>query len=99
MVDVERVRVVAAKLLEHLGHGQEALDPGLLQDDADAAAELGTSLTGVVSEDRDLAAGASPTTFEDLDRGRLPATFGPIRANTSPRSRVRSTPATASVPR
>jgi hypothetical protein len=80
VLDPSRRRVQAREVLERLAHGEVGVGAAALQDDADAAAQLGRPPRGVVPEHGDLAAVAVAMALEDLDGRRLAGPVGPQQA-------------------
>ena len=69
--------VAGAVDADGLADRQLVLDPGRLQHDADAVAEVPPGRAGIVTEDGHVTGGPRAVALEDLDRGRL---AGPVVA-------------------
>ena len=74
------MRVVAAKEIDHLLDGKEALDAGALEDDADSSLQGALVELRVVAEDAHLAGVVVAVAFEDLDGRGLAGAVRPEQA-------------------
>ena len=96
LVDVARPVVVTGEHAMRLGDRDRRPELRLLQHHPDPLSEGRAGSSGIETEDVYLAGVAGPVALQDLDRGRLPAPFGPRRPKTSPSAISKLIPRTAS---